>query len=348
LLSALGIDIGGADLRSSESKVSDEEVADAVKDVLQSQVEPGSVTKKKLREKLEERFQVSLHDRRGIIGRELTKHLKFFQKEQSPLRATPSKQKAPKGISNETMQVVSEKTLERSQKSDDKADPAEVKSEEPKKEAPLVKRSLSGLSTAKKPVDTRHKQESLNSDGKIALAFPKSLANTSGSYLPVLVELNKRVNLKGDSGAVGRISILDPKGRSHPAVGNKTKKSKEKTFSKFGKGSVVCLDLKGDTFECKTANSVSLMSVSVVKDKGAKVDAVFNTFLQGTFKGNVMETMAGKHISQTGSDGNEEEDDGSHKNKKTKRRSQTKVDKTSIHPESSSKPSKKRRRKKNT
>ncbi|GBG32094.1 DNA-binding protein BIN4 [Hondaea fermentalgiana] len=165
-------------------------------------------------------------------------------------------------------------------------------------------------------VDTRHEKGETQpgSEDSLPLIFPKRLdARKTGATMPVLLELHgKDINVRGDSGAIGRVSLIDPQGESGEqqqegisASGKrktpkKTKRGPSKkakllaAAQRYTEGSVLRIDLKGDVYNgVMVPSGVTLLGVAMQKDK-VQVQGVWNEFMQCTFKGSVMDGMDGK------------------------------------------------------
>jgi len=114
----------------------------------------------------------------------------------------------------------------------------------------------------------------------IPLIIPKGLCTSS--FTPVLAELSrnesKRVDISGDSGAIGKVTMLDRIGCPIEQTDTKKNKSNEKYLD-----STIRIDIKSEVFHGKMlATNATFIAVSVNKE--AKVQAVFNTFLRATFQ----------------------------------------------------------------
>jgi hypothetical protein len=173
--------------------------------------------------------------------------------------------------------------------------------------------------------DSRHNPLEEPSGGRLPLVFPKTLGSY-GSVLPVLVELCKPgvvrpLTLSGDSGAVGRVSMIDGSGQAHTASPDKNGKRKrsqrewtEEASERFRKGSLLQLDLKGDVYRGAMARSrATVCAVTIAPGKEAKVTAVFNSFLQARFCSNALEAFevtTGNAVAATARGGDHEQDEG--------------------------------------
>jgi hypothetical protein len=172
--------------------------------------------------------------------------------------------------------------------------------------------------------DSRHNPLEEPSGGRLPLVFPKTLGSY-GSVLPVLVEMYKPgvvrpLTLSGDSGAVGRVSMIDGSGQAHTASPDKKGKRKrsqrewaEEASERFRKGSLLQLDLKGDVYRGAMARSrATVCAVTIAPNKEARVTAVFNSFLQARFCSNALEAFevtTGNAAAATARGGDHEHDE---------------------------------------
>lgn len=322
LLADLAIDLTGAAAKQvpktpenppvkAEAKVavSDNELRQAVKKLVKSELDKGNgISRKKTRESLEKEFGVSLVDRKGFIVTIIDEALDYFddlEKEQ---------EKGPKA----------QPTIDVTTKPSDQAN--EVKVSTPTAAQPDSSQASVPLNTqetlpntqdtkvSSALTDTRHDKTSEPSAKCLPFLVSKKVGNY-GSFLPVLVELHKPevdqppVNLTGDSGMIGRVSMVDADGNARSMNSPKKKQKKkdsekvwsEKAARRYAQGSSLRIDLKGDVYHGFWTNSAaSICAVSVNPAKEAKVDYVFHQYVQASFQSNVLKSMGGHHVDDEG------------------------------------------------
>ena len=171
--------------------------------------------------------------------------------------------------------------------------------------------------------DTRHKKENDQSNILLPLIIGDKVGSNN-AFFPVLVELNKpsnndeqAVNFKGDSGMIGRVSIMNNQRVHKYDTYNFDEMSKKRKVEEIEKpignevsnnysNETIRLDLKGDFYHGVMTNSQAcICAVTVNPGKEAKIDFVFNHFLNTTYQGNVLEIMGGHKtaVEETKSEG---------------------------------------------
>eukprot|EP00511_Aplanochytrium_stocchinoi_P001752 CAMPEP_0204832916 /NCGR_PEP_ID=MMETSP1346-20131115/15106_1 /ASSEMBLY_ACC=CAM_ASM_000771 /TAXON_ID=215587 /ORGANISM="Aplanochytrium stocchinoi, Strain GSBS06" /LENGTH=398 /DNA_ID=CAMNT_0051965033 /DNA_START=304 /DNA_END=1500 /DNA_ORIENTATION=- len=153
---------------------------------------------------------------------------------------------------------------------------------------------------ATEPLDTRS-----DKDNGIPISFSNSMARHQlNTFLielhnPNKSEESKSINLSGDTGAVGRVSVIDAEGVRFTDSPTKMKSQKKKDLlykSRYKKGSALRIDFKGDVYEGILTNSSVSACVVSVTSKEAEVRNVYNRFIQATFQKNIMQNMHGEMV----------------------------------------------------
>jgi len=139
----------------------------------------------------------------------------------------------------------------------------------------------------------------------IPVVFPKSIGKHATStflielHNPNKAEDSKSMNLSGDTGAVGRISVIDAEGTRFTDSPTKAKSQKKRDVlykSRYKKGSSLRIDFKGDVYQGVLTNSAVSACVVSVTEKVAEVRSVHNRFIQAQFQKNIMQNLHGEMV----------------------------------------------------
>mmetsp|Transcript_3789 Transcript_3789/g.8207 ORF Transcript_3789/g.8207 Transcript_3789/m.8207 type:complete len:407 (+) Transcript_3789:261-1481(+) len=297
---------------------SEEEVMQAIANLLTSGTYQGKVSGKAVREKLEQDFNCSLMVYMGAIRREVAVVVDVLSsqkgtqqtKSTNPLE-TPTAAAVPPNLASQ--RTISGLSSGVKSKGDDALSLPGASQDTAVSSLPgnSQEPGVSGrFPVAADLLDTRHDTtEDPAKTGRLPLVFPKKLQSIKPTSMPVLMELHgQAINVRGDAGAIGRVALIagqnndldnnDATKRPHGNAMKKGKASKKAKLmemaQKYQDGSVLRIDLKGHVYHgTMVPSSVTLLGVAMARDK-VTVQGVWNEYMQCTYKGNVMEGMDGK------------------------------------------------------